>query len=472
MKHAETNYGVAALLLIAAIGIGCWQLHRLTYHPPVGIGANEVVLVHHRPGCDSISRQLAAVSSELDELHYYLSVHGVQDEGFGLIAQRASELQAVQRQLARKDGSDSTTQYRKVFIPGSRRLFVAVKAVGGRWYAGHWDRSPLSGKGLTTDSAGRTLRGIWDADTLVSVSRTDSLGVYKGQLDSLLRASGQGKFCYNDGNYYEGYWLADQRSGFGYLSSPLHHVRAGEWKADRYLGERLTYTSERIYGIDISRHQHEKGRKRYAIQWNQLRITHLGTLSKKRVSGEVNYPVSFVYIKATEGTTIRNKYFASDYQQAKRQGIRVGCYHFFSLKSSAAAQADYFVKNSTVRKGDFPPVLDVEPSDAQIAAIGTQELFNRIRTWMRIVEKRTGIRPILYISQSFVNRYLPEAPDVKRDYKVWIARYGEYKPDVKLVYWQLCPDGRVSGITGPVDINVFNGYQGQYDEFLRTATAE
>ena len=51
---------------------------------------------------------------------------------------------------------------------------------------------------------------------------------------------------------------------------------------------------------------------------------------------------------------------------------------------------------------------------------------------------------------------------------VWIARYGEYKPEVRLVFWQLCPDGRVSGITGEVDINVFNGYRDQLTSFLLT----
>ncbi|MBF1605019.1 MAG: glycosyl hydrolase family 25, partial [Prevotella shahii] len=39
------------------------------------------------------------------------------------------------------------------------------------------------------------------------------------------------------------------------------------------------------------------------------------------------------------------------------------------------------------------------------------------------------------------------------------------KPDVHLVYWQLCPDGRVQGIQGEVDINVFNGYKEVFDEF-------
>lgn len=89
---------------------------------------------------------------------------------------------------------------------------------------------------------------------------------------------------------------------------------------------------------------------------------------------------------------------------------------------------------------------------------------------MQIVEKRIGVKPILYISQIFVNRYLPLAPDIKKNYNVWIARYGEYKPDVRLVYWQLSQDGRVNGIRGYVDINVFNGYQDVFNDFIKSQT--
>ena len=116
-------------------------------------------------------------------------------------------------------------------------------------------------------------------------------------------------------------------------------------------------------------------------------------------------------------------------------------------------------------------MLDVEPMPSQIRKMGgTGVMFNHIRTWMNIVQQRTGVRPILYVSQTFVNRYLSLAPDIKKNYDVWIARYGEYKPDVRLVYWQLCPDGRVKGIHGEVDINVFNGYRSQYDEFINNQT--
>ena len=207
----------------------------------------------------------------------------------------------------------------------------------------------------------------------------------------------------------------------------------------------------------------------FPIYWNRLRITDLGRLSKKNVSGVVNYPVSFVYIKSTEGISIRNRYYAADYKQARKHGFHCGAYHFFSTKTSATAQARYFIRNSFFKKGDLPPVLDVEPTHKQIVKMGGETaLFNAIRTWMRIVRQHTGVKPVLYVSQNFVNKYLNAAPDIKKDYNIWIARYGEYKPDIKLIYWQLSPDGRVNGIHGDVDINVFNGYEDSFDSFIKT----
>ena len=168
---------------------------------------------------------------------------------------------------------------------------------------------------------------------------------------------------------------------------------------------------------------------------------------------------------------MRNPYFASDYRAARRHGIPVGAYHFFSYTSTAQKQAQYFLRHSRFSKGDLPPVLDVEPTARQISKMGgVQAMFNRIRTWLGIVQRRTGVRPILYVSQQFVNKYLPEAPDLMRDYMVWIARYGEYKPEVRLAIWQLCPDGRVDGIHGEVDINVFNGYHDRFQQFLKKET--
>lgn len=338
-------------------------------------------------------------------------------------------------------------------------------------YVGQWHNGKREGKGIFTDSIGRFIESMWHADTIATAVIHDSISVYSGQVDKSVRPHGHGTLVCQDGSLYDGEWNGGKRSGFGFSLLPGKHLRIGEWASDRYLGERLEYTANRIYGIDISRFQHDVGSKHYPIYWGKLRITSLGIISRKRVNGSVDYPVSFCYIKSTEGTSVRNRYYVTDYHSARKQGIACGAYHFFSTISSGEAQANFFLKNSKFSKGDFPPVLDVEPSDEQIEKMGgTVAMFRQVRTWLRLVQAQTGVKPVLYVSQSFVNRYLASAPDLKRDYNVWIARYGEYKPDVKLVIWQLCPDGRVRGITPQVDINVFNGYSDEFATFKETQT--
>ena len=92
----------------------------------------------------------------------------------------------------------------------------------------------------------------------------------------------------------------------------------------------------------------------YHIYWNKLRITDLGTLSTKTIKGKVDYPVSFAYVKSTEGCTVLNAYYEADYKAARAHGIRTGTYHFFSTMSPGAAQAAYFLKCSKFYKGDLP----------------------------------------------------------------------------------------------------------------------
>jgi len=378
-----------------------------------------------------------------DELKYYFDRHNVQDEGYEMVAHYAQYGDTLLSQL-----------------PPTPLQLLNI---------GHWRGITRQGTGMECDSLGRIVCGYYDADTLAAGVRIDSTTVYSGDFAGGL-AGGHGCALTSDGVYYEGQWTDDQRNGFGFAVAPASHIRVGQWQRDKYLGERMNYTSERIYGIDISRYQHGKGNKEFPIYWNRLRISYLGN-NQKNAMGTVDYPVSFVFIKSTESTNIRNPFYVSDYLKARKQGIPIGAYHFFSCKTSGAAQAQYFLSHTLFRHGDLPPVLDIEPSHSQIAALGgPQVLFRHVRTWLTAVEQRTGVKPILYVSQSFVNRYLGEAPDLKQHYQVWIARYGEYKPDVKLAVWQLSPNGRVSGIRGEVDINVFNGYLTQWKEFLETMT--
>lgn len=140
--------------------------------------------------------------------------------------------------------------------------------------------------------------------SFMKVMQADSAGIYTGERDSLFHPHGHGTWMGNDGSHYEGQWKHGHREGFGFGIESGKQLCVGEWKNDRYRGERLVYTYDRIYGIDISKYQHIIGKKKYPIQWSKLRITHLGNISCKTVSGSVSYPISFIYIKCTEGASL------------------------------------------------------------------------------------------------------------------------------------------------------------------------
>lgn len=463
MKYQTTIADICLIVFLGTILPFSPWMHR---RPSMKMNDKVIVYIHQRPSDDSLQHAILLADAEMEEMQYYLRNHDVNDEGYHLIVSHYTKLQHQQQYLQELLKTNAGRYYTYDTIPAAFRPHIAVKTKGGHWQAGHfWVKIPLSGKGIATDEAGLVVRGIWEQDTIFFAQRTDSSGVYAGQMDRRMMASGQGLYTAIDGNHYEGLWKDDKRNGFGFESSPHHQLRAGEWKNGKFLGERLRYTTERIYGIDISRHQHEKGRKRYGINWKQMTILSLG---KKHPTDGQTFPVSFMYIKATQSTTILNRYFRQDYLQAKRHKIHVGAYHFFSLSTTPQAQADYFLKHAIIGLSDFPPVLDVEPTETQIAQIGDDELMRRIRVWLEMVERRTGKRPILYVNQNFIFKHMTKATDIKQKYNVWIARYGEYKPDVKLAFWQLSSTGKVKGITGDVDINVFNGYQGQFSEFIHT----
>ena len=427
---------------------------------------------------DSLQNVYMCSKWKVSELTYYLHSHNVADEGYNRIAQY-TDYQTHVRDTAKKmlDSIAHIKKGKHLKIVHKQNIVAVLKQ--------RYKVKKLSNQVFQVENPSEVLNDVTplvarQAKDLMLLNiqplekmphlyyPMDSIGQYVGDIDSVGRPNGHGIYTNSRGAYYQGGWKAGKREGFGFSADAKKQLRVGEWKADRYKGERVVYSSDRIYGIDISKYQHVKGKKKYPINWSQLRITNLGKISKKTISGKVNFPIKFIYIKSTEGSTLTNAFYRKDYIAARAHGFKVGTYHFFSTTSPAATQARHFLKHSFVKQGDFPPVLDVEPTHEQIKKMGgAGVLFSRIRTWLRIVQNQTGMKPVLYISQTFVNRYLSQAPDLKHGYNIWIARYGEYKPDIHLIYWQLCPDGRVAGIHGEVDINIFNGYQDAFDKFAQ-----
>ena len=192
-----------------------------------------------------------------------------------------------------------------------------------------------------------------------------------------------------------------------------------------------------IHGIDVSHHQGK-------INWQKLKDQ--GMIDK--------VPVRFVMIKATEGASRIDPNFKENFFQARENGFTRGAYHFYSIYSSAEKQAEFFIKNVKLEKGDLPPVLDVEHKPKNQT---DEEFVVSIRKWLDIVENHYGVKPIIYTYYKFKTRYLNDS--VFDDYPYWIAHYYvdkvEYEGAWK--FWQHTDAGRLPGIKGRVDFNIYNG---------------
>ena len=190
-----------------------------------------------------------------------------------------------------------------------------------------------------------------------------------------------------------------------------------------------------IRGIDVSHYQGE-------IDWAKV--------ADGALDGE---PVSFVFIKATEGKTILDEYFIYNFSSAHKYGIIRGAYHVFSSKSSAQEQADFFCNVVELKKKDLYPVLDVEG----LGTLTPNQLREGILDWMNIVEKHFGVTPILYTSYKFKIDYL-NGPEFDR-YPYWIAHYyvDKLKYQGNWAFWQHTDRGAIDGIEGEIDVDLFNG---------------
>lgn len=192
-----------------------------------------------------------------------------------------------------------------------------------------------------------------------------------------------------------------------------------------------------IHGIDISHYQGD-------IDWETLKNN--GMIEK--------CPVRFVMIKATEGASKMDENFIDNFYNAREFGFIRGAYHFYSVYSTAEAQAAYFIKNVKLEAGDLPPVLDVEHKPKT----QTDEQFKQsVLKWLTLVEEEYGVKPIIYTYYKFKMRYLSDK--VFDDYPYWIAHYYvdkvEYNGQWK--FWQHTDCGKLPGIKGYVDFNIYNG---------------
>jgi GH25 family lysozyme M1 (1,4-beta-N-acetylmuramidase) len=182
--------------------------------------------------------------------------------------------------------------------------------------------------------------------------------------------------------------------------------------------------------------------------------TYQGTIdwAKVKASGR-----AFAITRVGDGLGGDNT-FDANWAGIKANGMVRGAYQYFRASDDPKQQADILLgKIGTPADGDLPPTLDLETLDGQSAAT----VVANVKTWLSYVKQKTGRTPMVYTSPGF----WPSIgnPDLSA-YVLWVAHWGTTCPSMPTGWtdWQFHQDadnGTVSGISGAVDTDVFNGDQ-------------
>ena len=179
--------------------------------------------------------------------------------------------------------------------------------------------------------------------------------------------------------------------------------------------------------------------------------------------------ISFVFIKATEGSTFVDDNFACNYSEARRTGLRVGAYHFFSYDSAGGTQADNFIKTVEKFEGMLPPVIDLEfYGDKRQNPPPQADVRRELDIFIEKVTEYYGMKPIIYATEKSYSLYLDGAYG---DCDIWI-RNVYIPPSLSdgrdWTFWQYTNKGYLKGYQGKekyIDINVFHGTEEEFRNY-------
>ena len=195
-------------------------------------------------------------------------------------------------------------------------------------------------------------------------------------------------------------------------------------------------------GVDVSAYQGK-------IDWTAVRN-----------SGIEFAMIRLGYRGYESGKLVKDEYAVRNLEGARAAGLKVGAY-FFSQALSTKEADEEIAFMMDVLDGflpDMPLVLDWEipAASARTANMDARTLTDiQLHYCKRITEK--GYQPMVYFNwhQSENLYYLSEL----EDYPFWLALYQDRMTyPWKVEMWQYTCTGRVPGIQGDVDINVYMPY--------------
>lgn len=165
--------------------------------------------------------------------------------------------------------------------------------------------------------------------------------------------------------------------------------------------------------------------------------------------------IDAVYIRAGAGE-YTDEYFAENYERARAAGLKIGFYHYVTARSveEGRRQARFFASLAAGREPDMRLAMDFEYfgslSVSQINAISEAYLDELTA----LARREAVIYSDLSNARNIFSRALAEK------YPLWAAQYGADEPSAngkwrEWVGFQYTDEGRVGGIYGNVDRNIF-----------------
>lgn len=165
-------------------------------------------------------------------------------------------------------------------------------------------------------------------------------------------------------------------------------------------------------------------------------------------------PFDFCIVKATEGTSYKNRYFTSHCDKVLNKKRLLGAYHYAN-GGDVQKEADYFLAYAKKYIGKAVLVLDWEAKNNP--QFGKNDLEWCLK-WCSYVYRKTGIKPLIYIQKSAMNAVK------KAGYGLWVAQYPDYvetgyqehpwnEGAYNCLLRQYTSVGKLSGYDGNLDLN-------------------
>ena len=169
-----------------------------------------------------------------------------------------------------------------------------------------------------------------------------------------------------------------------------------------------------------------------------------------------NAGISFVYIKATEGQNIVDRYFRRNYEQAKANGFNIGFYHYVRARSTedAILEAEHFANTIAGTTPTCKLAMDFE----NFGNLTNSEVNEISRVFLNRVQELTKKEMIIY-SNTYSARTV-FSQELANRYPLWVAQYYVEAPsnNGKWQTWegfQYTDRGEIPGINGYVDRDKF-----------------